>query len=83
MCYAQTMHLSRRALLGGRDTLPLARVARGEPTHRLTLPHLNDFHSRHDAVNVGTLSRDSGDGCFDGAARLATAICAQTALIRR
>ena len=79
MCYVHTMHLSRRALLGALGTLPLARVARGARAHRLTLLHINDFHSRHEAVDVRALSCAHGDGCFGGSARLATAIRAQRA----
>ena len=73
------MHLSRRALLGVLGTLPLARLAQGAAVHRLTLLHINDFHSRHEAVNVRALSCGGGDGCFGGSARLATAIRMQRA----
>ncbi len=76
------MYLSRRALLGAVGTLPLATLARGAettPAHRLTLLHVNDFHSRHEAVNVRALSCGGGDGCFGGSARLATAIRVQRA----
>ena len=46
------MYLSRRALLGAAGTLPLARLSRAAtPAHRLTILHINDFHSRHEAVN--------------------------------
>jgi 5'-nucleotidase len=68
------MNLSRRTLLGALGTLPLARLAHGEPTHRLTIIHMNDFHSRHEAVNDRALSCDPSPGCFGGSARLATAI---------
>ena len=73
------MTLSRRALIGAVGTLPLARLARGDPAHRLTLIHMNDFHSRHDPVNARTLSCTSGEGCFGGSPRLASAIRAQRA----
>ena len=74
------MDLSRRALLGAVGTLPLSSLARGAtspPVYRLTILHMNDFHSRHEAVNVRALSCTGGDGCFGGSARLATAIRAQ------
>ncbi len=74
------MDLTRRALLGAAGTLPLMRVAHtaeATPAYRLTLLHLNDFHSRHEPVNVRALSCTGGDGCFGGSARLATAIRAQ------
>ena len=80
LCYAYSMDLSRRALLGAVGTLPLSRLARGAtsaPAHRLTILHMNDFHSRHEAVNVRALSCTGGDGCFGGSARLAMAIRAQ------
>lgn len=76
------MYLSRRALLGAVGTLPLARLARATeltPAHRLTILHYNDFHSRHESVNVRALSCSAGDGCFGGSARLASAIRAQRA----
>ncbi len=69
--------IARRTLLQGLGwlgTLPLARVAHGEVAHRLTLVHVNDFHSRHDPVNGGALGCDAGGGCFGGSPRLATAI---------
>ena len=73
------MHLSRRALVGVLGSLPLTRLARGAAVHRLTLLHVNDFHSRHEAVNARALSCGGGDGCLGGSARLATAIRAQRA----
>src|SRR3954469_11201108 len=76
-----TMTLSRRTLLGALGTLPLTRLARGEAAHRLTIIHMNDFHSRHEPVDVRAIScgRDASapPGCFGGSARLAAAIRAQ------
>jgi 5'-nucleotidase/UDP-sugar diphosphatase len=74
--------LARRTLVGFLGTLPLVRVAHAEPAggqaaHRLTIIHLNDFHSRHDPVNPGTLACTTGDGCFGGSPHLATAIALQ------
>ncbi len=73
------MTLSRRLLLGALGTLPLARLARGQVAHRLTLLHLNDFHSRHEAVDGRAMScgSDRPEGCFGGSARLAGAIRAE------
>lgn len=75
------MTLSRRALLGALGTLPLIPRARGEMAHRLTILHMNDFHSRHDPVDARAMSCAAGGkpGCFGGSARLASAIRAQRA----
>lgn len=74
------MTLSRRTLLGALGTLPLTAVARGQTLHRLTLLHMNDFHSRHDPVDARALSCTAGKpGCLGGSARLASAIRAQRA----
>ncbi len=82
------MTLTRRALLGALGTLPLVRLAKGETAHRLTIIHLNDFHSRHEAVDARALSCGGVDGrvaagCFGGSARLASAIRAQRAAAER
>jgi 5'-nucleotidase / UDP-sugar diphosphatase len=74
------MTLSRRALLGALGTLPLARLAHGEPAHRLTILNMNDFHSRHEAVDARAMSCGGHEpGCFGGSPRLATAIRTQRA----
>ena len=82
------MTLTRRRLLASSltaaGTLPLTRLAHAQPgtpaPHRLTILHMNDFHSRHEAVDgrALTCSADHAD-CFGGSARLATAIRAQRA----
>ena len=78
------MILTRRRLLASSlvaaGTLPLVRVARGQTAHRLTILHMNDFHSRHEAVDGRALScgRERAD-CFGGSARLATAVGMQRA----
>jgi 5'-nucleotidase / UDP-sugar diphosphatase len=69
--------LARRTLLGFLGTLPLMRVADGQVVHRLTILHLNDFHSRHDPVDGGARGCKAGKGCYGGSPRLATAIAAQ------
>ncbi|HYZ63522.1 MAG TPA: bifunctional UDP-sugar hydrolase/5'-nucleotidase [Acetobacteraceae bacterium] len=77
------MTVSRRSLLGVLGTLPLTQLAWGQAAHRLTIIHLNDFHSRHDPVDPRSLScgRDGSapPGCFGGSPRLAAAIRAQRA----
>ncbi len=79
--------LTRRLLLAALTTPALTRVAHGEVAHRLTLLHLNDFHSRHEPVDARTLTcaggpsgtSGAGDGCFGGSARLASAVAAARA----
>ena len=69
------MLLSRRLLLGAIGTLPLARLARGQVMHRLTILHMNDFHSRHRPVDARALTCSPGPSdCFGSSPRLATAI---------
>ncbi|MBC7801907.1 MAG: bifunctional metallophosphatase/5'-nucleotidase, partial [Gemmatimonadaceae bacterium] len=69
------MTLTRRSLFIALGTLPLTRVARGQPAHRITILHVNDFHSRHEAVDARAMAcTPDRAGCFGGAARLATAI---------
>ncbi len=78
------MTVTRRRLLAASlvaaGTLPLTRVAWGQVAHRLTILHMNDFHSRHEAVDGRALScgAERAD-CFGGAARLASAIRTQRA----
>ena len=74
------MLITRRLLLGAVGTLPLARLVRGATAHRLTILHVNDFHSRHEPVDpramTCTADKIGGEkgGCFGGSPRLATAI---------
>ena len=79
LCYASRMTLSRRLLLGAVGTLPLMRLARGQAAHRITILHLNDFHSRHEAVDNRALTcgEPAEASCFGGSARLAAMIQAQ------
>ncbi len=69
--------LARRTLLGFLGTLPLTRLAQGQVAHRLTIIHLNDFHSKHDPVDGRTLACSAGADCFGSSPRLATAIAGQ------
>ena len=78
------MTLTRRRLLASSfaaaGTLPLSRVAHGQVAHRITVLHMNDFHSRHEAVDGRAMSCGASRAdCFGGSARLATAIRAQRA----
>lgn len=71
--------LTRRLILGAVATLPLTRLAHGQGTHekvghRLTLLHMNDFHSRHRPVNARSISCTPAPDCFGSSPRLATAI---------
>ena len=69
--------LRRRPILGAIGTLPLLRAAsaQGAVAHRVTLLHLNDFHSRHGPVDPRAVSCRSGvPDCFGSSPRLATAI---------
>ena len=76
------MLLSRRLLLGTVGTLPLIRTAPSSaqpaapPAHRLTILHMNDFHSRHGAVDGRflTCKPTPEPDCFGSSPRLATAI---------
>ena len=74
------MTLARRSLLlGALGTIPLTRIARGQVAHRLTVVHLNDFHSRHEPVDARFQACAAGGGCYGGSARLAAAIAATEA----
>ena len=75
------MKLSRRLFLAALGTLPMSRIAVGATAHRLTIIHMNDFHSRHEAVDGSALSCKPGakPDCFGGVARLASAIAAERA----
>ncbi len=70
------MTLTRRALLAGLSILPMTRLRAGTVAHRLTLIHMNDFHSRHEPVDARALAcaDPPGADCLGGAAHLATAI---------
>ena len=57
------MSIRRRALLAGLGslaTLPMRRLAWGDTAHKLTILHMNDFHSRHEAVDARALTCRSG-----------------------
>lgn len=69
--------LPRRLILGAIGTLPLLRstAAQTAVAHRITLLHLNDFHSRHTLVDPRAMAcQPGGSSCFGSSPRLATAI---------
>lgn len=73
------MIVTRRLFLGALGTLPLVRLAHGQVAHRLTVLHINDFHSRHEPVDGRAMGCSTGEGCFGGAARLVARIRAERA----
>ncbi len=78
------MKLTRRTLLGTLGALPMARLAHGEVAHRLTILHINDLHSRHEAVDGRALACTAGSkpDCFGGSARLAGAIFEEAEIVK-
>ncbi len=69
------MSIRRRTVLGLASALPMLRVARADVAHRLTILHMNDFHSRHEPVDAAALACEPGKPtCLGGAAHLATAL---------
>jgi len=73
--------LSRRQLLGAAAALaaPAFRPAQAQGARRVTLLHVNDFHSRHEgAQNTGANCR-ADQPCFGGSARLVGAVKAARA----
>lgn len=69
------MSIRRRAVLGLAVALPMARVSRAAAAHRLTILHMNDFHSRHEPVDAAALACEPGKpSCLGGAAHLAAAL---------
>ena len=72
--------ISRRAVLCSALALPALRPARAQEAARLRLIHLNDLHSRHEAVAASGAACDPARGaCFGGSARIAAAIGAARA----
>jgi 5'-nucleotidase/UDP-sugar diphosphatase len=71
--------LRRRHLLAAALALPALRPAAAEPATRLSLLHLNDFHSRHEGAQAnGAGCRPDAD-CLGGSARLVAAVKAARA----
>ncbi len=73
--------MKRRILLGALASLPMIRLAHGAIAHRLTILHMNDFHSRHEPVDARALTCKPGarPDCLGGVARLASALLAERA----
>lgn len=65
----------RRALLGALLAAPAlhGRAARAEAAGRVSILHLNDFHSRHEGLMAGGAGCRPDRDCFGGSARLVTA----------
>lgn len=83
------MLLPRRLLIGAAGAISLARATPAgaetgmllQGAHRLTILHINDFHSRHLPVDDRALTCALGKPtCFGGSPRLATAINEQRML---
>jgi len=70
--------ISRRALAGlplaGLLAAPALQPARAQAASRVSLLHLNDFHSRHEPIAASAAACQAGQECFGGSARIATAI---------
>lgn len=69
--------LSRRslsALLAAPALGAPALRASAQAATRVSLIHLNDFHSRHEPIAVTSAACRAGETCFGGSARIATAI---------
>lgn len=66
----------RRRALPGLLAAPAALPAAATAAGRVALLHLNDFHSRHEAIAATNAACQPGQSCFGGAARIATAAAA-------
>jgi 5'-nucleotidase len=65
-----TFRLTRRALAATALALPALRRAGAQASARITLLHLNDFHSRHEGAQGSGAGCREGAACFGGSARL-------------
>jgi 5'-nucleotidase/UDP-sugar diphosphatase len=64
----------RRHLLAAGLALPALRPVQAQAAARVSLLHLNDFHSRHEPIAATNAACQTGETCFGGAARIASAI---------
>ncbi|WP_137179565.1 bifunctional UDP-sugar hydrolase/5'-nucleotidase [Roseomonas sp. AR75] len=71
--------LRRRTLLSAALALPALRPARGETASRVSLLHLNDFHSRHEGGQASGANCRPDAACLGGSARLVAAMKASRA----
>ena len=77
------MNVTRRLIVGALGAMPMARIALGQVAHRLSIVHMNDFHSRHEPVDARSQTCDAaGRECYGGSPRLATAIATVQAAAR-
>ncbi len=53
---------------------PALRPAAAQVATRMSLLHMNDFHSRHEPIAITSAACRAGETCFGGSARIATAI---------
>ncbi|WP_424810886.1 bifunctional metallophosphatase/5'-nucleotidase [Roseococcus sp. YIM B11640] len=63
-----------RRLLPALLAAPALRPAAAQAATRLSLIHLNDFHSRHESIAPSAAACRLGDACRGGSARIATAV---------
>ncbi len=71
------MTISRRRLLAASlalPALPALRPAAAQATARISIVHLNDFHSRHEGGLANGANCRPGQDCLGGSARLVTAV---------
>lgn len=68
------MRITRRSL--ALLALPALAPARAQAAARLSLLHMNDFHSRHLPIAANSAACREGAACYGGSARLAAAVAA-------
>jgi 5'-nucleotidase len=73
--------LRRRHLLAAALALPALRRAAAEAASRVSLLHLNDFHSRHEGGQASGANCRADADCLGGSARLVAAVKAARAAI--
>ncbi|WP_237216026.1 metallophosphoesterase, partial [Falsiroseomonas oryziterrae] len=71
--------LSRRTLLAAGLALPALRPAAAQGATRVSLLHLNDFHSRHEGAQANGAACRADQPCLGGSARLVGAVKAARA----
>jgi len=71
--------ISRRTLLAAGLALPVLRPAAAQGAVRVSLLHLNDFHSRHEGAGANGAACRADQPCLGGSARLVGAVKAARA----
>lgn len=66
--------IKRRALLATSLALPALRPAVADAAARMSLLHVNDFHSRHEGARTNGAACRAQDACLGGSARLVGAV---------